>query len=122
MLAVFRKESPVQGLHCDGIVPQVQRRTPFIALFVGNGKAGYRITNLSQTLWKEHPTATNGSHPAAANQCISRSDHRQGDNGNVQDVQNSQNGRQIPTLDRTATARNQCILQIATAMIFNEAE
>ncbi|KAL6725449.1 hypothetical protein Aduo_007500 [Ancylostoma duodenale] len=53
---------------------------------------------------------------------VSRCYHHQSDNRNVQDLQNLQNGRQIPTPDRTTTVGNQSVLQVATAMIFNEAE
>ncbi|KAL6739811.1 hypothetical protein Aduo_013220 [Ancylostoma duodenale] len=65
------------------------------------------------------PTACTQQPPVNA---VSHCYHHQGDNTNVQAVQNSQNGRQIPTLNRTATVRSQCVLQVATAMIFNEAE
>ncbi|EYC42141.1 hypothetical protein Y032_0541g3186 [Ancylostoma ceylanicum] len=53
---------------------------------------------------------------------VDRSHHHQDDNRNVQTMHNSQNGRQVFTLDKTATVNNQCVLQTATAMIFNEAE
>ncbi|EYC36509.1 hypothetical protein Y032_0889g2878 [Ancylostoma ceylanicum] len=49
--------------------------------------------------------------------------HRhQGDERNLQSMHSSQNERQIPTLDKTPTVSNQCVLQIATVMIFSEAE
>ncbi|EYC27518.1 hypothetical protein Y032_0009g772 [Ancylostoma ceylanicum] len=53
---------------------------------------------------------------------VDRCHHHQDDNRNVQIMHNSQNGRQEFTLDKTATVNNQCVLQTATAMIFNEAE
>ncbi|KAL6738361.1 hypothetical protein Aduo_011917 [Ancylostoma duodenale] len=53
---------------------------------------------------------------------VSRNHRYQGDNRNVQTMHNQQNGRQIPTLDNTTSVSNQFVLQIATAMIFNEAE
>ncbi|EYC14365.1 hypothetical protein Y032_0040g167 [Ancylostoma ceylanicum] len=53
---------------------------------------------------------------------INRNHRQQSDARNVQSMHNSQNERQIPTLDKTPSVNNQCVLQIATAMIFSEAE
>ncbi|KAL6729931.1 hypothetical protein Aduo_000940 [Ancylostoma duodenale] len=53
---------------------------------------------------------------------VNRNHRYQGDHRNVQTMHNQQNGRQIPTLDNTTSVSNQFVLQIATAMIFNEAE
>ncbi|EYC21537.1 hypothetical protein Y032_0019g3883 [Ancylostoma ceylanicum] len=62
--------------------------------------------------------------PAARSQQppVDRSHHHQHDNRSVQIMHNSQNGRHVLTMDRTAMVSDQCVLQTATAMIFNEAE
>ena len=48
--------------------------------------------------------------------------NRQHDEGRRQAAQNSQNGRETATLDKTHSNMKQCVLQIATVMIFNEDE
>ncbi|KAL6727242.1 hypothetical protein Aduo_009137 [Ancylostoma duodenale] len=53
---------------------------------------------------------------------VSHNYRQQGDTRNVQTMHDQQHGRQIPTLDKTTTVSNQYVLQIASAMIFNEAE